>query len=236
MSNNNSQESVGLSHSAFNQEPEVEEVEALPLLQMAPRELMELRWLKSLQGGLPEVDIQDVHALLGDPQAGRQFAAEYSQSSYEEILTQDYAIGDYLRRQADASGAPSNIFSYEDRERLVSIVQDLHKKKEYKVETLHLASSIADRYLSIILSKGKSVPNLFALGATVMLMAAKVEQPISPSFNRMIALLPQTEQRRISKQDLINLEEQILLTLEFQIHYVGPIPFLERYQRLLSLD
>ena len=54
-------------------------------------------------------------------------------------------------------------------------MQDLHKKKEYKVETLHLASSIADRYLAIILGKGKSVPNLFALGATVMLMAAKVE-------------------------------------------------------------
>lgn len=52
----------------------------------------------------------------------------------------------------------------------------------------------------------------------------------------MIALLPQSEQRRVTKQDLINLEEQILLALEFQVHYAGPIPFLERYQRLIGLD
>lgn len=92
-----------------------------------------------------------------------------------------------------------------------------------------MASSIADRYLAIILTQGKSAPNLFALGATVMLMAAKVEQPISPSFNRMLALLPQSEQRRVTKQDLINLEEQILLALQFQVHYAGPVPFLERF-------
>ena len=59
-SNHNSQESVGLSHSALNQEQDVEEVDALPLLQMAPRELMEFRWLKTLQSGLPEVDLEDV--------------------------------------------------------------------------------------------------------------------------------------------------------------------------------
>lgn len=72
-------------------------------------------------------------------------------------------------------------------------MQDLSKKKEYKQETTHLAGSLADRYLSIILDEGKPVPNLFLLGATVMLMAAKLEQPISPSFNRMLALLPTSE-------------------------------------------
>jgi cyclin B len=115
-------------------------------------------------------------------------------------------------------------------------VQDLSKKKEYKQETTHLAGSLADRYLSIILDEGKPVPNLFLLGATVMLMAAKLEQPISPSFNRMLALLPTSEQNRTSKQDIINLEEQILKTLKFSLHYVGPIPFIERFQRLFGLD
>jgi len=73
---------------------------------------------------------------------------------------------------------------------LISVIQDLHKKKEYKQETLHLAGNIADRYLRLILAQGKPLPNFFALAATVMLMAAKVEQPISPSFNRMLGLLP----------------------------------------------
>ena len=107
------------------------------------------------------------------------------------MLSQDYAIGDYIAKFSSLPSVAS--FSYHDRERLISIIQDLTKKKEYKQETMHLASHLADRYLSISLSEGKSVPNLFALGATVMLMAAKLEQPISPSFNRMLALLPSSE-------------------------------------------
>ena len=73
------------------------------------------------------------------------------------------------------------------------------------------------------------MPNLFTLGATVLLIAAKLEQPISPSFNRMLALLPASEQKDIPKQKLVDLEEQILISLEFSIHCTGPMPFLERY-------
>ena len=52
----------------------------------------------------------------------------------------------------------------------------------------------------------------------------------------MLALLPQEEQRRITKKHLIDLEEQILKALQFSLHFAGPIPFLERFQRLLGLD
>jgi len=48
-----------------------------------------------------------------------------------------------------------------------------------------------------------------------MLIAAKLEQPISPSFNRMLALLPASEQKTITKQNLVDLEEQILISLKF---------------------
>ena len=69
---------------------------------------------------MPEVDLDDVNALLDDPQAGRQFAAEYSQTSYTYMLGQDVAIGDYL---AQIEGKESVAkFSYLDRERLISIV------------------------------------------------------------------------------------------------------------------
>ena len=52
----------------------------------------------------------------------------------------------------------------------------------------------------------------------------------------MLNLLPEDEQRRLSKQDLINLEEQILNALQFSIHYTGPILFLQRFQRVFSVD
>ena len=123
-------------------------------------------------------------------------------------MRKDYAMGNYLQKLGQAR------FTSEDRERLINILQDLNRKKEYKQETLHMAGSIADRYLRIILAKNNQpIPNLYCLGATCMLMAAKLEQPISPSFNRMIALLPSYEQKKFKKQDLINLEEKILIAL-----------------------
>jgi hypothetical protein len=69
-----------------------------------------------------------------------------------------------------------------------------------------------------------------------MLMAAKIEQPVTPSVKRMIALLPPNEQKRTSKQDICLLEKKILFAFDFDLYYVGPIHFLERYQRLLEID
>jgi len=116
-------------------------------------------------------------------------------------------------------------------------IQFLHKKKDgYKQETMHLAGNIADRYLRHLKSKGKKAPNLAMLATTALLMAAKIEQPISPSFNRMINLLPESQRGRIRKYDLIELEEKIVFALEFDFHYSSPITFLERYQRLFSVD
>ena len=115
--------------------------------------------------------------MLADPQAARQFAAEYSQSSYVDMLCQDYAIGDYIARLPQEPSAMNGgvKFTYTERERLISIIQDLHKRKEYKHETLHLAGSVADRYVCILISEGLPVPNLFALAAACVLIAAKIE-------------------------------------------------------------
>jgi len=72
-------------------------------------------------------------------------------------------------------------------------IQYLHKRKDgYKQETMHLAGNIADRYLACLARSGKKAPNLNELAVITLLMAAKIEQPISPSFNRMINLLPES--------------------------------------------
>jgi len=93
---------------------------------MTPDEIMKDRWLRILQKDIPEVDLEDVTALQNDPQAVRQFAAEYSQESYKFMSMNDNAIGDYVKKQMPG------VFSYSDRERLIAIVQDLSKKKNYK--------------------------------------------------------------------------------------------------------
>ena len=120
---------------------------------------------------------------------------------------------------------------------MITTIQYLHRKKEgYKPETMHLAGNIADRYLLKLAECGKRAPPMAVLATVAILIAAKLEQPISPSFNRMIRLLPKSQQLQVEKQDLIDLEEQIMKALDFDFAFASPISFLERFQRLLSVD
>ena len=74
------------------------------------------------------------------------------------------------------------------------------------------------------------------LAVICILMAAKLEQPISPSFSRMISLLAADEQKFVNKQTLIDLEAQILIKLGFDFNFPGPIQPMERYLRMLDYD
>eukprot|EP00353_Schmidingerella_taraikaensis_P006493 CAMPEP_0185583920 /NCGR_PEP_ID=MMETSP0434-20130131/28783_1 /TAXON_ID=626734 ORGANISM="Favella taraikaensis, Strain Fe Narragansett Bay" /NCGR_SAMPLE_ID=MMETSP0434 /ASSEMBLY_ACC=CAM_ASM_000379 /LENGTH=229 /DNA_ID=CAMNT_0028203333 /DNA_START=1181 /DNA_END=1870 /DNA_ORIENTATION=- len=67
-------------------------------------------------------------------------------------------------------------------------------------------------------------------------MAAKLEQPIQPNFNRMIRLVKQKWDVDYLRNDLIKLETHIIHTLDFDLHYNSPLIFLERYLRLYELD
>ena len=79
--------------------------------------------------------------------------------------------------------------------------------KEYKEETFFLAVSLADRYLVHIAVLGYESPCLLTLGTTTILMAAKLEQPISPSFSRMVRMVDESFGLKVDKQTLIDLEE-----------------------------
>jgi len=70
---------------------------------------------------------------------------------------------------------------------------ELHLKKDYKDETLFTAVNIFDKYLSSIGVLNFKKSNLMTLVVISLLMAAKLEQPISPNFARMISLLSEEE-------------------------------------------
>ena len=113
---------------------------------------------------------------------------------------------------------------------MIEVIQNLHRQKEvYKTETMHLAGNIADRYLSYLTFQNDKAPNLHTLAATSLLIAAKIEQPLKPSFELMIELLPELQRKRTSKRDLIDLEEKIVIALDFDFTYASPLTFLERY-------
>ena len=65
-------------------------------------------------------------------------------------------------------------------------------------------------------------------------MSAKLEQPISPSFSRMINLLTDEEKQYVTKKSLIDLEAQILIKLGFDFNFQGPVQSMERFSRLLG--
>lgn len=72
---------------------------------------------------------------------------------------------------------------------MIVITQELHRLKDYKIETLFIATAIADSYLSFLAKRNERVPKMANLATICILIAAKLEESISPSFNRMIALL-----------------------------------------------
>ena len=116
------------------------------------------------------------------------------------------------------------------------VIEKLHQVKDYKIETLFTAMNLADRYLAELAESQTKAPCLVALGVTTLLMAAKIEEPISPSFERMVGLLKKYDITNISKRILLDQEEQVILKLDFHLRDVSSIQFLERYLRLFGID
>lgn len=134
---------------------------------------------------LPAIDLIDISA-EGNPYNAhkRQFAPEFSQHSYSAMLAEEYAIGDYINLKNSTIKVTE-----EARHHMVTLLEELNRLKAYKEETFYLACSLADRYLVNVAVQRKKAPCLIRLAIICTLMSAKLEQPISPSFNRMVRLV-----------------------------------------------
>ena len=75
----------------------------------------------------------------------------------------------------------------------------MHQEKNYKPETLFAASNILDHYLYKIGIEDFRKKQMINLATVSILMAAKLEEPISPSFTRMISMLSEDEQDHVTK-------------------------------------
>ena len=173
---------------------------------------------------MPQIDHSDLNE-------SRQFAPEFSQKAYETAKAGERALGDYL-----SCGQSSLNITVAHRKEMVRLIESLHSKKNYRVETLYLAVNVADRYLINLAERGEPAPGLVLLAVTSLLIAAKASQPLKPSYALTVGLLPDVLQPKVSKTAFVNLEFDILTQLQFNISHVSPIFFLERYQRLFGLD
>ena len=103
------------------------------------------------------------------------------------------------------------------------------------LETLYTAVSLADRYLVETVVNKRKLPCLVTLAVTCLLIAAKIEEPISPSFIRMINILDAKHSVKLRGKRIRQLESEILRTLDFSLRTVSPIFFLERFLRLFGI-
>ena len=132
---------------------------------------MHRRWKAIVEGSLPAIDLIDL-SNEKDPYGGFkvQFAPEFSQSAYNEMVKQEFAIGDYINFNSAQVGVKELA-----RKHMMTLIEDLNRLKEYKEKTLYLAASIADRYLVNLAVQQAAPPCLIRLAIISTLMAAKLE-------------------------------------------------------------
>lgn len=52
----------------------------------------------------------------------------------------------------------------------------------------------------------------------------------------MVRIVDQKWHVTVAKKDILDLEYDLICKLDYDLHFAGPIPFLERYLRIFDLD
>lgn len=110
------------------------------------------------------------------------------------------SLGQRIQNTISSKKSSEKYLTAHDRSYGIQKIFDLHQKKDYKVETLFIATNIFDRYIYAVGVQNFQKQQVVNLATISILMAAKMEQPISPSFTRMINLLTDDEKKFVSKQ------------------------------------
>lgn len=74
------------------------------------------------------------------------------------------------------------------------------------------------------------------LAITSTILAAKICEPYTPSFKKMLFLAAQSWNVEIKHAKLLAMESRIVLACNFDFKFDNPLTFLERFLRLYGLD
>ena len=80
------------------------------------------------------------------------------------------------------------------------------------------------------------MPKIVTLGTVSILLAAKLNEPCSPNFTNMVYLINARNPGELVLSDLIELESQILTSLDFNLQSETSLNFLERFCQLYRFD
>jgi cyclin B len=105
---------------------------------------------------------------------------------------------------------------------LVDWLVEVHAKFRLEPVTLYLCVNIVDRYLSLVqIDRSR----LQLVGITALLLASKYEDIYPPDIKDCVYVAD----RSFTRQDVIDMEEDILRELDFNLTVPTAYPFLQRF-------
>lgn len=112
---------------------------------------------------------------------------------------------------------------------LIDWLVDVNVKFRLVPETLFLTVNLIDRYLT----KNKVTRNKLQLvGVSSLLIACKYEEIYPPALKEFVAICD----RAYTPNEILEMEAQILLSLEFELTHSSSLRFLERYSQIADID
>lgn len=112
---------------------------------------------------------------------------------------------------------------------LIDWIVDVHLKFKLRPETLFITVNLIDRYLekvTILRSK------LQLVGVSSMLIACKYEEIYAPEIKDFVYITD----KAYTKEEILEMEGNILNTLDFNLTCNSSLIFMERYASLLNFD
>lgn len=107
---------------------------------------------------------------------------------------------------------------------LIDWLIQMHSKFRLIPETLFLCINIIDRFLSVRVC---SLAKLQLVGATALLLAAKVEEVIAPGIDNIVW----HSQNAFDAPDVIKAEKYLLKSIDWDLSYPNPMHFLRRVNK-----
>ena len=155
-----------------------------------------------------------------DPQINTEYLTEMYQSLLEEEASLPGMFG-YMKKQPD--------INEKMRAMLIDWLIDVHFKFKLKADTLFLTVWLVDKFLSERTIKRNK---LQLLGVTAMLISCKYEEIYSPEVFDFVYITESSYE----KQDIINLELDILKMLKFNVTIPTANSFYEIIANLLMFN
>jgi len=108
---------------------------------------------------------------------------------------------------------------------LVEWIIDVHRKFRLVPETLYVTVFLIDRFLSL---KQIKKNQLHILGVTSLLISTKYEEIYPPELKDLLSV----SENKFSRKEVLAMERDMLMTLQFDITAPSSYRFLERYYKL----